>query len=569
MSIFVELGVILVLASVVSIVLRALKQPLIIGYIVAGLIAGPYALGLIRSVETIQTLGELGIAFLLFIVGLNLSPSILKEVGFVSLITGLGQILFTAVAGFFVAQALGFGASAAFYIAIALTFSSTIIILKLLSDKDDLEKLYAKISIGFLLFQDIVAMILLIVISSLGSNPSEGIQGALWLVGKGIVLSAVFFLVTTRILPHISSFLARSQEMLFMFSIGWGLGVAALFYSFGLSVEVGALIAGMTLAVSPYHHEMSARMRPLRDFFLVLFFVFLGSQMTVGDIQMFFVPALVLSLFVVVGNPLIVMILMSAMGYRKRTAFLSGLTVAQISEFSLIIVALGVKTGHVGEGTLSLVTLVGIITIAVSTYLILYAEGLYRRLAPVLSVFERKLTREEKELKNKYDVILFGCNRIGYEFLDVLQREKLKTLVVDYNPQIVERLKAEKIHARYGDAEDLEFLDTLGIDKIKMIISSIPDPAVGDLILEKVKEKGATPIIILTAHDVDVARSLYERGASYVIMPHFLGATYASELVARIRFSEESFRYEKTKHLAYLETKKKLGHQHPPAERFR
>jgi len=569
MSIFGEISVIIAIAAVVSIIMRALRQPLIIGYIIAGLLVGPAAFGLVRSYEAIEALGEIGIAFLLFIVGLNLTPKILKEVGMVSLVTGLGQIIFTALIGFGLATTLGFSASASWYIAIALTFSSTIIILKLLSDKDDLDKLYAKISIGFLLFQDIVAMVLLIVISSLSQDAGGGALGAGVAVLKGIVLAALFFAISTRFIPRLHAFLARSQETLFVFSIGWGLGVAALFHWMGLSIEVGSLIAGVTLAASPYHHEMSARMRPLRDFFLVLFFVFLGSQMSLGDMSAFIVPALVLSLFVVIGNPLIVMTIMGASGYRKRTAFLSGLTVAQISEFSLIVVALGVKTGHVSGEILSLVTLVGIITIAASTYLILYAEKLYRHLEPLLWVFERKKLKEKKESRKNFEVVLFGSNRIGYEFIEMFRREKIKFLVVDHDPEAIVSLQHKKIPCRYGDAEDVEFIRELGVKKTKMAISTIPDVATNELIVRAILEENPGALVVLTAHNVEDAQLLYNKGASYVIMPHFLGGTYASELVGRHRFSEENFKRERAKHIAYLETKKKLGHQHPPAERFR
>lgn len=569
MTIFGEISVIIAIAAIVSVVMRALRQPLIIGYILTGLLVGPAVFGLVHSYEAIEALGEIGISFLLFIVGLNLTPKILKEVGLISLVTGFGQIIFTAIAGFFIAHALGFGINAAWYIAIALTFSSTIIILKLLSDKNDLDKLYAKISIGFLLFQDIVAMALLIIISSISQDVSGGVGGAVIAILKGIVLAVLFFGVSTRFIPRLHTFLARSQETLFIFSIGWGLGVAALFHWMGLSIEVGSLIAGVTLAASPYHHEMSARMRPLRDFFLVLFFVFLGSEMSLGDIQTSIVPALILSSFVVIGNPVIVMALMGALGYRKRTAFLSGLTVAQISEFSLIVVALGVKAGHIGESVLSLVTLVGIITIAFSTYLILYAEKIYKKISRPLSIFERKKVRETKEIPEEFDVILFGSNRIGYEFISVFEREKIKCIVVDHDPEVIARLHQRGITCRYGDAEDIEFVKELGVGNAKMVVSTIPDVDTNELLIDTVLEQKPDVIMVVTAHDVVDAQLLYEKGASYVIMPHFLGGTYASELVGKHGFSEEEFRYEKTKHLAYLETKKKLGHHHPPAERFR
>lgn len=568
MSIFAEIGIIIAIAAGVSIVMRFLRQPLLIGYIITGLIVGPYVLGIVASYETIQMLGEVGIALLLFIVGLNLSPRILREVGTISLITGLGQIVFTALLGFGIATLLGFGPVAAWYIAIGLTFSSTIIVLKLLADKDDMEKMYAKISMGLLLFQDIVAMIVLIVASSLSADAStQGVWGAVLLVVKGFVFASIFLLISTRLLPKLGRFFAQSQEMLFMFSIGWGLGVAVLFNWLGLSLEVGSLIAGVTLAASPYHHEIGSRLRPLRDFFIVLFFVFLGTQMTVGNIGSLIIPAIIFTLFVLIGNPLIMMILMGILGYRKRTSFLTGLTVAQISEFSLILAALGFRAGQISSDILSLITTVGIITIAASTYLIMYAEEIYKFFEPALSLFERKQTRPENKRLPKIDVLLFGCNRIGFEFVDMFRSEKIPFIVVDYNPQTIEHLKKEKIQCRYGDAEDIDFIEEIKPQRAKMVVSTIPDAQTNKTLVEKLRSLHFDGVIIVIAHDVDDARFLYVHGASYVIMPHFLGGTYASEMVSKYGFNKESFEKEKEKHLKYLATKKLRGHQHPAPEK--
>jgi len=571
MSVFVEIGIIIAIATAVSIAMRALRQPLLIGYIITGLLVGPYVLGVVHSYETIRMLGEIGIALLLFIVGLNLSPRILKELGMVSLLAGLGQLVFTAVVGFFIAQALGFGSLPSLYIAVALTFSSTIIVLKLLSDKGDLETLYGKISIGYLLFQDIAAMVLLIMVATLSrTGPTLlGAGSALAMVARGVFFAVIFLFASTRLLPRLSAFLARSQETLFVFSIGWGLGIASLFYWLGLSLEVGALVAGVTLAASPYHREISARMRPLRDFFLILFFVFLGSQMTVGDVSKFTTAAIVFSLFVLIGNPLIMMIIMGALGFGRRTSFLTSITSAQISEFSLILAALGVKVAHLSNDELSLITLVGIITIAISSYLILYAERIYQWISPALFVFERKRHREDEGKRSAFDTVLFGCNRIGYEFVEMFRHERRRFLIVDYNPEIIVQLKREGIPCRYGDAQDLEFLGELGLERVKMVISTIPDTDTNRLLLRWMREHNPDALVIITAHDVEDAQSLYLGGASYVIMPHFLGGQHAAQMVSENKFSAENFRYERAKHLAYLENKRRLGHQHPPAEWMR
>jgi len=270
MEVFIELSLIIAITVLISGITRLLKQPLIIGYILTGIIVSPYFLNIVQSTETIKVFSQIGIALLLFIVGLSLSPKVIKEVGKVSLITGIGQIIFTSLFGFLISRLLGFSVIVSIYIAIALTFSSTIIIMKLLSDKQDLEKLYGKISIGFLLVQDIFVIILLMVISSFSGNLSMSTL-SLRTILVGILLIGGFVLISIYVLPSLSKFFAKSQEFLFLFSIGWGLGLAALFHYMGFSMEIGALIAGIARSMSPFHYEISSKMRPLRDFFIILF----------------------------------------------------------------------------------------------------------------------------------------------------------------------------------------------------------------------------------------------------------------------------------------------------------
>ena len=298
-GIFLQLSVVLLIILGISFIMRMLKQPLIIGYIIAGIIIGPSFFNLLPDNQTIHTFSELGIAFLLFIVGLNLSPKVIKEVGKISLITGIGQVIFTSVIGYFIAIWIGFDPITAIYISIALTFSSTIIIMKLLSDKDSLDKLFGKISIGFLLVQDIIAIIILMVISSF-SNGVGTTSFILQSFTRGILILVILFPISYFILPKLSSFFAKSQEFLFVFAISWGLGLSALFFYTGFSIEVGALIAGIMLSMSPYSYEIASKLKPLRDFFIISFFVLLGSQMILQDLNNLWIPAIILSLFILI-----------------------------------------------------------------------------------------------------------------------------------------------------------------------------------------------------------------------------------------------------------------------------
>lgn len=564
-EIFVEISVIIVLATLFAGLMKLLKQPLIIGYIITGLLLSFYSLDFIRSTETIRIFSQMGVAFLLFIVGLNLRPHVIKEVGMISLITGLGQVVFTSIIGFVIARLLGFDMITSIYVAVSLTFSSTIIIMKLLSDRKDLDKLYGKISIGFLLVQDIIAIFALIIISSLSSGNLQNL--VLELVLKLVILLSLLVIISKLILPKLSDFFAKSQEMLFIFAIAWGLGLATLFFFLGFSFEIGALIAGVVLSLSPYHLEISSRMKPLRDFFIILFFILIGANTTFVDITNLIWPAIVFSLFILIGNPLIIMVLMGLMGYSKRNGFMAGLTVAQISEFSLILIALGISIGHISNEILSMVTIIGVITISGSTYFIMYADKIYKLISGYLDVFERNSIKKEKKRSSKYDIILFGHNRVGYDFLKSFKKLKKKFLVVDYDPKTIAYLNKNKIKCKYGDADDEEFLEGLNLDSLRMAVSTIPDFETNWLLINKIRGVNKKAIIIIIAHTIDDAYGLYDAGATYVIMPHFLGGSYASMLIEKYGLNLGKFLKEKRNHIYHLKKRKLMGHEHPLIEK--
>jgi len=561
-TIFTELTIIVAVATIIAFLMRLLRQPLIIGYILSGILVGPLVLDLIKSGEALLVFSEMGIALLLFIVGLNLTPRTIKRFGKVSIITGVGQVLFTATIGLGIARLLGFSYLSALYLGIALSFSSTIIILKLLSDRNDLEKLYGKISIGFLLVQDFIAVLLLFLAPLVASEDFSPHIVFLKVV-FGLLILGILFLITKYIFPILHRVAGKSQELLFLFSLAWGLGLATLFKISGFSLESGALIAGISLSAMPSHEEIHARLKPLRDFFIVLFFVLLGAEMAVAGTVSLFIPAVLLSLFVLIGNPIILMIIMGLLGYRKKTSFQTGLTVAQISEFSLIVVALGVKLNHVSPEILSLATLVGIITIFGSTYMIMNSDRLYNALAPFLTIFERKKPAEENPEQKKNELILFGHNRIGFDFIRTYKKFKIPFVVIDYNPDIIESLNEQKIDSLYGDASDLEFLKSIDMSRIKMAVSTIPDYFTNLLILREARAQNKNVTVICVLHSIDEALDIYKRGANYVIMPHFLGGQTASKLVEDNQFNKKSLRLVKFRHIKYLKKRLEQGHEHP------
>lgn len=565
-EVFTQISFIILIVLAVSFIMRLLKQPLIIAYIISGIIVGPYFLGILPGIEAVHTFSEIGIALLLFIVGLHLTPRVIKEVGKISLITGLGQIFFTAVFGYLISIMLGFAPITALYIAVALTFSSTIIILKLLSDKGDLDNLYGKISIGFLLVQDFIAILALIVISSFSTGENFlGTIGLTLLKGAGLV--AILAPVSIFLLPKLQKFFAKSQEFLFIFSIAWGLGMASLFYFAGLSIEVGALIAGVLLSVSPYHLEMGSRLKPLRDFFIISFFLLLGAQMAIGNVGSLIIPSIAFSLLIVIGNPLIVMALMGLEGFTKKTGFFAGLTVAQIGEFSLIVVALGARVGHISNEILSLITLTSLITIGICTYMVLYSNKIYCLISKYLSIFEKKRIKEKRKISKKTDAVLFGYNRIGFGILTSLKKIKKNYLVVDFNPNVVSDLKKLGIPSVYGDVDDDSLLRELPLKNLKLAISTIPDFETNELLIETIKTENPKTIVIVRAHTIEDSMELYKKGADYVLTPHFLGGEYLAKMLKEIKTDEEGYKKEREKHIKMLMQRFEKGHEHPEVKK--
>ncbi|MBI4983150.1 cation:proton antiporter [Candidatus Woesearchaeota archaeon] len=573
MDLFTEISLAIILVIIVSFLIRLLKQPLIISYILAGIVAGPLLLKLVVSNDTFATLSKVGIALLLFIVGLGMNPKLIKEVGFISLIAGLGQVIATAIAGFVILHfALGYAITPSIYLAAALTFSSTIIVVKLLSDKNLLETLYGRITIGILLVQDLIAIIALMIISATSSGIANSSGPAGYLLLKGVVVLLVLVAAGYYLLPRLSKYVAQSQEFLLVFSLGWCFAIATLFNYLGFSLEIGALLAGVTLSMTPYHHEISSKVKPIRDFFLVLFFILLGSQIEFANTKANLIPIIIISLFVLIIKPLIVMSIIGIMGYTKRNGFITGLNLAQVSEFSFILVAMGISVGHIDKPLITFITLVGLVSITGSSYYILYAEKMYNALSRFLKLFERKGKKidEYREHGNKeYELILFGHNRIGFDVLEAIKKLKKRCLVVDFNPNTIIELTKEGVPCVYGDAGDVELFNQLNLKKVKMVISTIPDPDTNLLLINHLKQINKSIIIVAIAHQIDDALKFYEEGAGYVLMPHFVGGNHISSLLERYSFDMKKFLNEKIKHMDYLKHRKRLGHEHPRAEKFR
>ncbi len=526
---FVQMAAIIALSAVFGTVAVALRQPLIVAFIAVGILVGPAGLSWVAAGTEMELLASLGIAVLLFLVGLKLDPKLVRTTGPVALATGLGQVAFTSLVGFGLGMALGLDVVSAAYVAVALTFSSTIIIVKLLSDKRELDDLHGRIAVGFLIVQDMVVVIALIAVTALGDAGGGEVGVQLLLVfGRGVAFVAVLLALMKWVLPWLVGRVARNRELLVLFGIAWALALAALGEVLGFSVEVGAFLAGFSLASTPYREAIASRLVSLRDFLLLFFFIALGAELQLEHIGGQLREGIILSLFVLIGNPLIVLVIMGAMRYRKRTSFLAGLTVAQISEFSLIFVALGVRVGHLDESVLGLVTMVGLITIGLSTYMILYSQQIFDRLSPYLSVFERKHLHpgetHHQLSEGDVHVIVYGGGRHGALIADGLISAGQRVLIVDVDPEALERCTRQGLDVIYGDAEDPEFLQSVPLDKAEWVVSTVRGMDVNLALLHGLRAAGYEGKTAFTAHDPREALRLQEERVDVVIAPFAVAA---------------------------------------------
>lgn len=530
---FYELGVILAVAALLGLLSTVFRQPLLVAFIAVGVVVGPSLFDIAGEQEELELLAEVGIAVLLFVVGLKLDLQVIRTMGRVALVTGLGQVIFTSVIGFGLAMVLGFDLTASAYIAIALTFSSTIIIVKLLSDKREIDSLHGRIAVGFLIVQDIVVVLTMIAISAVGTgeDPDPVREGAL-VVAKGIAMLVAVGLLMRYVIPRVLPIFARSQELLLLSAIAWAVSLAVVGDALGFSKEVGAFLAGISLASTPYRESISGRLTSVRDFLLLFFFVNLGASLEFDGIGNQIGPAIVLSLFVLIGNPLVVIIMMGAMGYRRRTGFLAGLAVAQISEFSLIFAALGVSLGHIESDTLGLITLVGLITIGLSTYMILYSHAIYDRIGHLFRPFERRMDHPEDkagDMPARADVIIYGLGRFGSAIAAGLRERGTYFLGIDFDPEVIRQWHTREWSAHYGDAEDPEFLHALPLSTATYVVCTAPGLDTNLTLLRALRDEGYHGKVVLTAHNEADAVRMEQAGADLVLRPFVDAAVRAVE----------------------------------------
>jgi len=543
-NIFLQISVLLGITVSIAFIMRILRQPLIVAYIIAGLVAGPLFLNLVAGGEEFfQTFAEFGIVLLLFIVGLSLNLDYIKKVGKVVFVAGLVQFVITSGLGFLIMTSLSYGFTTSLFVAIAISFSSTIIVIKLLAEKRDLESVYGRFVIAILLVQDIIAVVLMIFLNTSKDGGVLWYNTVLTIAAKGVVLTSIVFLMSRYLLPHIMDKVATSGEMLFIFTIAWCFGVASFVYWSGFSIEIGAIIAGISLGASPYQPEISSRIRPLRDFFIVLFFVVLGSELQITQVRDSIIPALILSFFILIFKPILLYFTMRFLKYTRRSAYLAATTSGQVSEFGFILIFTAISTNYLFGSELAILTLVALITIIISSYIITYNEYFYRKLLPLFKRFGKDAYSKinEDKLKN-YPVWIFGYHRIGWKVCEALAEKKIKFAVIDFDPAAIAKLKHRGIPAFFGDVADVEFLDALPLHTAKLVLSTLPEADDQKILITNIRKRNEKCRIIGNLYHSDHLEELYHAGADYIMMPHLLGGQWISEVLQNHAWSKSTFK---------------------------
>ena len=544
-----DLGIAIVIAAVMTVVMHFIRQPLILGYLIAGVVIGPYMTPqLVTDVQNIDTISEIGLVLLLFIIGLELSPQSLMANGRAIFITGSLQfplnlaatLLLVSIAGHFVFWQLG--RLELLYIAVFCSLSSTAIVVKSLYDKFELESIAGKLSIGILIFQDLWAILILGLQPNL-NDPQPGLI-ALSLL-KAVLLLVAGFTFSKYLLSALFTRLAKNPELVISLAIGWCASMALAAALLGLSIEMGALIAGFAISIFPYHIHITARVSPLRDFFMTLFFISLGMKIPAPRAELLPPPLAILAA-VVLSKLLVIAPLVRLAGGSTRTGVVTALNLGQVSEFSLVIAAVAVKYGHISEKLMSLLVYALGLSAITSTYVIKYNTGIWRVLRRLIGMLPLRHLHDEREFEGASQVevpavFILGFHRGARAIIDNLRETAPAFLsnirVIDYNVEVLKALSAYGIQGIFGDISSVETLKHCHIEQAKLIVSTVPDLLLKGTSNYKLaracRELNPTAVIFATAETPDQVRRLEDAGADHVVLPYSLvGQVLAEQILA-------------------------------------
>ena len=500
-------------------------MPTIVVYLLCGILIGP-VLGWVGVDEGLELVSETGIALLLFLVGLELSIGKVRDVGKVALIAGFIQVVLTAGLGFLLAKAMGFGLTTSLFLAAAMTFSSTVVVVKLLEGKGELESLYGRIGLGVLLVQDVVVIVMLTFLAGF-SGDASGVdvaavgQGLLKAFAGMVILLVVALVSSKYLLPKPFKWAARSPDVLLIWALSWCFLMVLGAHYFHLSVEVGAFLAGMSLAQLPYNEDLRRRVNPLMNFFIAVFFVTLGIRMDLGGATNYIGEVFGLSAFVLLVKPLLFLGILGWLGYGRKTSFLTGVTLAQTSEFSFILAGLAMSKGLIGGEILLVSALVGVVTIAVSSYMIIYNHGLFAW-ALKGGVLRWKFLDGKPEVTDRIvhagehlegHVIVVGMNTLGRSLVRRLVAKGEDVLAVDTDPSKLDGLPGRSL---LGSVGYLSVLQEAGYARAKLIVSALQIEETNDLLAYRAKSVDVACAIHVV--DLSVIENLLDLETDYLMV---------------------------------------------------
>ncbi|CAA6695785.1 MULTISPECIES: cation:proton antiporter [unclassified Lentimonas] len=521
MHLLLNLGFIVITAATFAFLGKLIRMPTIVGYILAGMVLGP-GLHLVELDHSLELISELGIALLLFLVGLELSFEKVKDLGRVALILGGAQVLLTAIGGTLVAFCMGFSPMAAVFLGGTVTFSSTVVVIKLLDQKGAMSRLYARISVALFLAQDIVVIAALTILTGFGGSEPLAPLDLLINFGKafgGMGLLLIISLIASRyLLPKPFAWAARSPETVFIWALCWCFLVVVLAHKFHLSVEIGAFLAGIAIAQLPIHEDLHRRLHPLMAFFIAVFLVTLGIKMELSSFGAIWPAALGLSAFVLLIKPLIVFSILARLRFSEYTAFQTAIATGQVSEFAFILLALGATTGLIGPDIVALGGLVGMITIALSSYLIIHSEALYRIIARtgILKRLGAKQEPDKETLRHRKDhVIVVGMNALGREIVKQLTLRSERVLAIDTDPKKLEGLGGAD--TLIGNVEYQSVVEEVGLREARLVVSALQIEDTNHLLAYRCRSAGVPSAI--HAFDMSVVEDLLDLDTTYLMMP--------------------------------------------------
>ncbi len=560
------IGISIIAACVLAYLANLVKQPLLLAYIAAGAAIGPqFGLGLVRSKEDINIIAEIGLILLLFMIGLELDLKKLKESGKSLILTGTFQFVLCVLMGLGFFMLLGFtmgppyeyrifgvrvlgGEYDLLYLAVCMALSSTAIIVKLLHEKFELDTLAGRITLGVLVFQDIWAMVMLSIQPTL-ANPR--FINLLWEFAEGAVLVVISLVLSKYMLGFIFRKIAKLPELVLAASLAWCFLICGLANYFEMSLEMGALVAGAAISTFPYNVDIIAKIVSIRDFFITLFFVALGMAipnpwLNLGMLKV----AGIAALFVVATRFFSVFPLLHFLGNGNRVSLLTSINLSQVSEFALVIAAIGIKSGHIVPDIMTLIIYTFVITSVVSTYMVNYSHALQSFLSPLAAkIGFRDIPGglAETTPEPPKEIALLGFFRIASSFLkrvqDLSPQLQEQLVVVDFNPTVHQKLLLQGVKVLYGDISHLETLHHAGIQEAKVVISTIPDDMLvgtdNRTLIKLIHKICPQAKMVVTAESPAAALKLYQAGADYVLLPNMVAGDHLVPIVEHL-LREES-----------------------------